>query len=185
MRRRGSLGITLLVAFSGCASRHTVVHPLAPDLLAQLSAEVEGRKAVVSYETAPMYSVGAMRMSFVGDVRVRGKTLVMTDDEREVPLPLAQVTRIDAHHPVRGGIKGGGAGLVAGLLVGILVGSMFQDSCADGREACPSHPMSLSLFAVTGGLLGVALGAPIGASAGSGPVWSFTGAGPELPARLP
>jgi hypothetical protein len=184
MRGRRSLGIAVVLAFAGCASRHAVSHPLAPDVIAQLGAEVEGRKAVVGYLSAPIYSVGALPWSFVGEVRVRGKTLVMTDDEREVQLPLSQLTRIDANHPVRGGIKGGGAGLVAGLLAGILVGSAFQDSCSDGRAVCASHPMSLSLFAVTGGLLGIAIGAPIGALAGAGPVWQFSGAGPELPARL-
>jgi hypothetical protein len=172
--RRALTGLmaALPLAF-GCASHHTAAHPLAPALVGQLRAEVDGRSGLVRYTSAPISGV-PLSFAMNGEIHLRGEYVVVTDDERgDVPVPLAHVTDIDANHPVRGGIKGGGVGLVGGLLVGILVGSLFSDSCPDERERCERHPASLSVIALAGGLLGAAIGAPIGAVSGAGPVWRF------------
>lgn len=179
MARRRSLSVAAALSLAvGCASRHTASYPLAPETLAELSAGVEGRKAVVRYTSLPLYSVGAMPRVFTGQIQVRGEQLLIADDEREIPVPLARVQEIDANHPVLGGVKGGGVGLVAGLLVGILVGSVFEDTCGDGRDTCSSHPASIALITVVAGLLGVAIGAPIGAIRGAGPIWRLSPGAP-------
>jgi hypothetical protein len=160
--------LAILAALAGCATR-TATHPLPAAELSRLRSEVAGQKAKVVVR-----STGGSLQTFRGRARIEADQLWLDPGDPK-GVPLSQVAEIDVNHAGSGAARGALIGLGTGVAAGVLLGLATGQDCSkhQGWAPCFTRSDNILLFSIPMALVGLVVGAPIGAAAGAGPVWRF------------